>query len=119
MQNQGFVRRLTKELKTLNTDFCDTFQVTVVCEKSWIWHISFLGPEGSVYAGERYTLQFKFVGNYPFEAPEVMFVGEIPHHEHVYKCGYICLSTLDSDWTPALQTSSVCMSIISMMASAK
>ena len=31
---------------------------------------------------------------------------------------YICLSTLDSDWTPALKTSSVCMSIISMLSSA-
>ena len=41
----------------------------------------------------------------PFEAPEVMFVGKPPEHEHVYSCGYICLSTLANDWTPALQTS--------------
>ena len=40
-------------------------------------------------------------------------------HEHIYSSGHICLSTLDSDWTPALKTSSVCLSIISMMASAK
>ena len=47
-----------------------------------------------------------------------MFIGTPPKHEHVYSCGYICLSTLDSDWTPALKTSSVCMSIISMLSSA-
>ena len=46
-------------------------------------------------------------------------MGKPPVHEHIYSCGFICLSTLDSDWTPALKTSSVCLSIISMMASAR
>ena len=47
-----------------------------------------------------------------------MFIGEPPIHEHIYSCGYICLSTLDKDWTPALKTSGVVMSILSMMSSA-
>mmetsp|Transcript_14363 Transcript_14363/g.24454 ORF Transcript_14363/g.24454 Transcript_14363/m.24454 type:complete len:81 (-) Transcript_14363:43-285(-) len=47
-----------------------------------------------------------------------MFIGKPPEHEHVYSCGYICLSTLSTDWTPALKTSSVCMSILSMLSSA-
>ena len=41
-----------------------------------------------------------------------------PIHEHVYSCGFICLSTLDTDWTPALKTSSVCLSVLSMLSSA-
>ena len=56
---------------------------------------------------------------YPFDSPEVKFVGNPPIHEHIYRCGYICLSTLSSDWTPALKTSGVCLSIISMLSSAK
>ena len=64
-------------------------------------------------------MQFKFDEKYPFEAPEVMFVGTPPVHRHVYSNGYICLSTLSKDWTPALQTSQVCISIISMLASAE
>ena len=75
-------------------------------------------PEGSVYAGENYTLRFKFCDNYPFEAPEVIFIGTPPQHEHVYSNGFICLSTLSKDWSPALQTGQVVMSIISMLASA-
>ena len=71
-----------------------------------------------MYAGEAYTLQFRFDSEYPIEAPEVIFVGNPPHHEHIYSNGYICLSTLYNDWTPALKVSSVCMSIISMMSSA-
>ena len=46
------------------------------------------------------------------------FVGTPPVHEHIYSCGFICLSTLSTDWTPALKTSSVCLSIISMLSSA-
>ena len=38
---------------------------------------------------------------------------------HVYSNGFICLSTLSKDWTPALQTSQVVMSIQSMLASAQ
>lgn len=87
-------------------------------EAQFIWHIKFQGAENTIYQGEVFTLQFRFDDKYPFEAPEVQFVGTPPVHEHVYANGYICLSTLDKDWTPALQTSQVCMSILSMLSSA-
>ena len=83
-----------------------------------VWHIKFTGAEGTVYAGEAYTLQFKFNSEYPIDSPEVIFVGTPPEHEHIYSNGFICLSILYSDWSPALKASSVCMSIISMMSSA-
>ena len=30
----------------------------------------------------------------PIESPEVIFVGPIPCHEHIYSNGFICLSIL-------------------------
>ena len=90
----------------------------IVDEKNSVWYVHFNGPAGSLYEDEPFTLKFKYSENYPFEPPEVQFVGTPPVHEHVYSCGFICLSTLDSDWTPALTTSNVCLSIMSMMASA-
>ena len=30
----------------------------------------------------------------PIEAPEVIFVGPVPTHEHIYSNGFICLSIL-------------------------
>lgn len=83
-----------------------------------VWYVSFTGAEESIFAGERYTLEFKFNENYPIEAPDVIFVGGYPHHEHVYSNGYICLSTLYDDWTPSLRVSSVVLSILSMLSSA-
>ena len=109
--------RLAKEAKNIVENFPD-MSLNVIDEKNNIWRITFTMAEGSVYAGESYTLQFKFDDKYPFEAPEVVFVNKPPLHEHIYSNGYICLSILDKDWTPALQTSQVVMSIMSMMASA-
>ena len=111
-------KRLQKEAKEIETDHKETFELVVVREDWSRWHIKFLGAEGSVYAGEPYTLQFTFNNQYPIEPPEVQFVGESPAHEHVYTNGFICLSTLDSDWSPALKVSSVCLSVLSMLSSA-
>ena len=43
----------------------------------------------------------------------------VPVHQHVYSNGHICLSILTDDWSPALSVESVCLSILSMLASAK
>ena len=111
--------RLKKESQDITDNFKGILEHSILDDSQMIWHVKFQMPAETVYAGESYTLQFKFDSNYPIEAPEVIFVGTIPHHEHVYLNGYICLSTLYSDWTPALKVSSVTMSIISMLSSAK
>ena len=109
--------RLAKEAKNIFENHPD-MTLDIVDQATNLWHISFTIPEGSVYAGENYSLRFKFCDNYPFEAPEVIFIGTPPQHEHVYSNGFICLSILSKDWSPAMQTQQVVLSIISMLASA-
>ncbi|KAJ8974599.1 hypothetical protein NQ317_019344 [Molorchus minor] len=84
------------------------------------WIINMHGAPGTLYEGEVFQLQFKFSNKYPFDSPEVTFVGNnIPIHPHVYSNGHICLSILTDDWSPALSVQSVCLSIVSMLSSCK
>ncbi|PAV60357.1 hypothetical protein WR25_07831 [Diploscapter pachys] len=115
-------RRLMKELQQLSTEP----PTGIICSKDIAsddlkqWRVEVVGAPGTLYEGERFTLQFRFSPQYPFSSPEVMFVGQnIPAHPHVYSNGHICLSILADDWTPALSVQSVCLSIISMLSSAK
>ena len=122
------LNRLNKELADLKT--FKAFTVKVDDNNPRIWYISFKGAENTLYAGEDFTLQFKFSNEYvsiiyiikyiqPIDSPEVIFIGHIPTHEHIYSNGFICLSILYNEWSPALRVSSVCLSILSMLSSAK
>ena len=78
------------------------------------------GAKGTLYEGEQFQLQFRFSSKYPFDSPEVTFIGEnIPIHPHIYSNGHICLSILTEDWSPALSVQSICLSIVSMLSSCK
>lgn len=84
------------------------------------WKINIAGFEGTLYEGESFQLLFKFNNKYPFDSPEVTFIGSnIPVHPHVYSNGHICLSILTEDWSPALSVQSVCLSIASMLSSCR
>ncbi len=120
MQMQGsnnrVISRLKKELEELEKH--DNYTVKVNENDCKLWTISFSGAEDTLYAGEKFTLEFRFTDDYPFESPAVKFIGNIPMHSHVYSSGCICLSTLYDDWTPALNSLAVCLSILSMLSSA-
>lgn len=40
------------------------------------WTIHMEGTDGTLYEGEKFQLLFKFNDKYPFDSPEVTFVGE-------------------------------------------
>ncbi|XP_003241067.1 ubiquitin-conjugating enzyme E2 W-like [Acyrthosiphon pisum] len=116
-----FEKRLLREYQLLVTNPIPGMSVDVQAEQNLqIWIINIRGAEGTLYDGEQFQLQFKFNPRYPFESPEVTFVGQnIPVNPHVYSNGHICLSTLNIDWSPVLTVQSVCLSVISMLSSCK
>lgn len=76
------------------------------------------GAQETLFNGEHFQLLFKFGERYPFESPQVVFIGDtIPIHPHVYSNGHICLSILTEDWSPALSVEAICLSILSMLSS--
>ncbi|XP_077991276.1 ubiquitin-conjugating enzyme E2 W-like [Glandiceps talaboti] len=113
-------KRLQKELMQLQKDPPPGIQVDVESTSSNLnqWIVDMEGATGSLYEGEKFQLRFKFGSRYPFDSPEVIFIGSnIPVHPHVYSNGHICLSILTEDWSPALSVQSVCLSIVSMLSS--
>ncbi|KAI5694869.1 hypothetical protein M8J75_007073 [Diaphorina citri] len=90
-------RRLQKELMSLMKEPPPGMEVdSDKAEQNLnLWTIHMKGAEGTLYDGEEFQLQFKFGPKYPFDSPEVTFVGNnIPVHPHVYSNGHICLSIL-------------------------
>uniref|UniRef100_A0A6E8VM11 N-terminal E2 ubiquitin-conjugating enzyme n=1 Tax=Anopheles coluzzii TaxID=1518534 RepID=A0A6E8VM11_ANOCL len=115
-------RRLQKELMSLIKEPPPGVSVDEesVSQNLTQWIINIDGVEGTLYEGEHFQLLFKFNNKYPFDSPEVTFIGSnIPIHPHVYSNGHICLSILTDDWSPALSVQSVCLSISSMLSSCR
>ncbi len=52
-------KRLQKEIEDLEK-YKDQLTVIVDPNKSTIWKVKFKGADNTLYAGEEYTLQFKF-----------------------------------------------------------
>jgi ubiquitin-conjugating enzyme E2 W len=117
MANQPSQRckmRIQKELE--KWDNSGEFVMEVVSDVQWIVH--FRGAAGTLYDGEEFRLRITFMGDYPMEAPEVVFIKPyVPKHPHIYSNGHICLSILGDEWSPAQTARTVCLSILSMMSS--
>ncbi|KAF8307528.1 UBC-like protein [Clavulina sp. PMI_390] len=115
-------RRLTKELQGLKAG-CPAGISLIQADdlETWIMGLEVLGE--SIYKGEVFALKFKFGPRYPIDSPEVTFVVsdqyKPPVHAHSYTNGFICMSILGNEWSPVLNVESVCISIQSMLASAK
>eukprot|EP00754_Rhynchopus_humris_P036413 Rhum_TRINITY_DN18550_c0_g1::Rhum_TRINITY_DN18550_c0_g1_i1::g.167608::m.167608/K10688/UBE2W, UBC16; ubiquitin-conjugating enzyme E2 W len=82
------------------------------------WHLCLTYPEGNLYTGMTFKLRFRFGPKYPMDSPEVVFIENVPVHEHIYSNGHICMDILYDAWTPAMTVSTVAQSIYSMLSGA-
>jgi len=108
-------KRLQKELERLQSDPIPG--VSLASAEPAAWTMAMAGAAGTLYDGEAMLLKFDFDDKYPFEAPACVFLDPVPVHPHVYSNGHICLSILDTEWSPSLTVAQVCLSILSMLSS--
>jgi ubiquitin-conjugating enzyme E2 D/E len=78
----------------------------------WIGWID--GAEDSPYAGGRFHLTIDFPSDYPFKPPEIRFTTPV-FHPNISAKGEICLDILHSQWSPALATRSLLISLCSLL----
>lgn len=68
----------------------------------------------SPYEGGVFFLDIRFPNDYPFKPPKIKFVTKI-YHCNVNAKGGICLDLLKENWSPALTTPKVLLSISSLL----
>jgi len=111
-------KRVLRDLRRLKQDPDLGVEIDdAECLTDWI--VKMTGAPGTIYEGEIYRLRFRFHLDYPQQPPEVTFMRPAPVHEHIYSDGKICLNILYSDWEPKLDVCAVCLSLRSMLSSAK
>ncbi|KAA6398550.1 MAG: putative Ubiquitin-conjugating enzyme E2 W [Streblomastix strix] len=110
-----FAQRLMKELKMIQSQPLDFIKLDEHIEDMSQILVYLSGPKDSIFEGENFTLSIQITDQYPMESPIVVFVPPM----HVYSNGHICLSILYDQWTPTIGIRGICLSIVSMLASAK
>jgi len=83
-------------------------------ENIGIWHATFKGPEGTPYEGGVFRVEIKFPDNYPFSAPQIVFLNKV-FHPNIYMNGKICLDILGGQWTPVMNVQIALLSLISLL----
>lgn len=114
----GATKRIQKELITLSKDlpeFC-TAQLTDEKDIS-VWSATIEGPKETPYSGGTFHMKVEFPADYPFKPPKITFITPV-YHPNIGDDGEICMDILQDQWTPALTTCKVLISICSLLAEA-
>lgn len=104
-------RRLEKELKHFEERNID---VELLNKDIYHWQLALHGPADSPYFGGTFLLGFTFPKDYPFTAPEVVFLTKI-YHPNIDHKGKICLALLKDRWAPTLTAIKIVDAIIALL----
>ena len=108
------LKRINKELQDLSKDPPANTSAGPVGDDLFHWQATLMGPSDSPYSGGVYFLNIQFPADYPFKPPKVNFTTRI-YHPNINSNGGICLDILKDQWSPALTTSKVLLSICSLL----
>ena len=78
------------------------------------WVATIEGPSESPYENGTFNLSIKFPETYPFKPAAFKFTTKI-YHPNINSSGDICLDILKGQWSPALTTTRVLISIQSLL----
>ena len=108
------VNRLKTELKKITKDPPSNCSAGLFKDNIFEWEATIMGPNDSPYKGGIFYLTINFPKNYPFKPPKIRFRTKV-YHPNINNSGEICLDILKTEWSPALTTSKVLLSICSLL----
>ena len=106
--------RLKRELDLIKQSPPASCSAGIVKDDIFHWKATILGPSDSPYEGGIFHLDIQFPENYPFKPPKVKFITRI-YHPNISAKGLICVDILKTNWSPALTTSKLLLSICSLL----
>ncbi|CAI2375541.1 unnamed protein product [Moneuplotes crassus] len=115
MGTEACLKRLHREIVDIGKSPPDGCSAGPADEKDLMkWQGCLLGPDGTPYQGGVFFLDIFFPIDYPFKPPTVTFTTKI-FHPNIDHDGNICLDILKSNWSPALTTSKILLSLRSLL----
>ena len=108
------IQRLKRELELIQKNPPVNCSAGLVNDNIFHWKATLIGPSESPYEGGIFTLDITFPEKYPFKPPKIKFLTKI-YHPNISKKGLICVDILKTNWSPALTTSKVLLSICSLL----
>lgn len=106
--------RITKEIQNFFKNPPPGISITPKEENIREIDILLTGPIDTPFEGGIFKLEMFLPESYPMEPPKVRFITKI-YHPNIDKIGRICLDILKDKWTPALQISSLLISVQALL----
>jgi len=104
----------SKQLESLGKEYDQMFDIKMVADNMFHWQATIYGPIGTLYANYEFILDITLPADYPKSPILVKFITPI-QHININTAGDICLDILKDKWIPALNITSVLISIISLL----
>ena len=108
------IHRLRREFEMIQTSPPVNCSAGIINDNIFHWEATLVGPSDSPYEGGVFTLDIQFPEKYPFKPPKVKFLTKI-YHPNISAKGLICVDILKNNWSPALTTSKLLLSICSLL----
>ena len=109
--------RVAKELRALEGDATLRDMVRIVDRNETSVQADIRGPLGTPYEGGWFRVTMSYGPTYPFMAPRLHMDTKVYHPNIDWVTGSICMDLLKHSWSPAMTTSTVLLSLISLLAS--
>ncbi|RKF73459.1 Ubiquitin-conjugating enzyme E2 14 [Golovinomyces cichoracearum] len=111
-------KRISKEFAEVSQNTPPGMQVSLLDESNLLnWEIILSGPQGSPYAGGKFTLLLTLPPEYPFKPPKLSFKTRIYHPNVTFdEKGSMCIGILKPDaWKPSARIINVLMATQQML----
>lgn len=79
------------------------------------WKATIIGPNETVYEGQKYRLSIEFPNSYPYTAPIVKFLTPCFHPNIDVVNGSLCLDILKEKWSALYDIRTILLSIQSLL----